>query len=206
MYEDFSFVNPNDVGLTSVLSKPNLKRLDSIKLDEQLNHLKEKFKDKFNELAEEGKIFVDGTHYNLNFVKSEYEINEDWKLVSERYRRNIYLFRLEPLTISATLKFVLGLQKIAKAYLTNQLDIDIWVRYQHNSKIFYLKEFSEILGEPITIEGLEIYTNLFNEEQYKKWCEVYHWKYPSMTYTMRRYLKYHMSFHQNKLKKIKDKK
>ena len=195
-------VNPDDVGLTSCLEKPNVGLMEVDELHETLYTLRNYKVDIINSVAKQGRLFLNKGVKTRQGFNDFYRINDSWRLVIQRVSRDLYVFNLEPITIDAISNFKNGLNKIAKLYLKNNIDLDVWVRYEWMTKIFYLKEFAVVVSDRNLINAMSIYTTLYSRANYLEWAKEYNWPLLSMSFTYRKYLKIHTTYHSSKIKSI----
>ena len=195
-------VNPDTVGLTSCTNKPNVELMDVAELHDILHTLSDQRISDINNVVKQGKMFLaKGVNTRQGF-NDFYHINDSWRLTIQRVSHDLYVFCLAPITIDAVSSFKNGLNKVAKRYITNNVDLDIWVRYDWATKIFYLQEFARVIADPKLIEAMNIYTTLYSRTDYLQWAEEYKWPLLNMSFTYRKYLKIHVTTHNNKIKNI----
>lgn len=195
-------VNPDDVGLTSCLEKPTVELIEVDALHDILHTLRDYRVDVINNIVRQGRMFLNKGVNTRQGFNDFYRINDSWRLVIQRVSRDLYVFNLEPITIDAISSFKNGLNKVAKRHLENNMDLDIWVRYDWMTKIFYLKEFAKVVTDPDLVKAMNIYTTLYSRNDYLEWAKEYKWPLLSMSFTYRKYLKIHVTSHCNKIKSI----
>lgn len=195
-------VNPDTIGLTSCIDKPVMELMEVTELHEIIDILKNHRVDVINNIVKQGKMFlVKGVATRQGF-NDFYHINDSWRLTIQRVSRDLYVFCLTPITIDAISSHKNGLNKIAKNYISNNVDLDIWVRYDWATKIFYLREFAQVIENPSLVKAMNIYTTLYSRNDYVVWAKEYNWPLMGMSFTYRKYLKIHVTSHNNKIKNI----
>lgn len=200
----FSFLTmPNKLGVTSCI-RGDYEDLPILTNDDILDYCS-KLADRnvtiINQQVAKGRIVIIGRVEAMNDYQKVYPINDQWQLESHRANKKTWLFLLQPTHISSTYHYKIGMKKIAKTFLNNAIDVDLWVRYNKQSKIFYLEEFAKVIDQPKQITAIMKYTELFSVSDLRDWVDTYEWQYPDMNYTHRLYLKRHVTQHLKSLKK-----
>ena len=195
--------NPEDLGLTSCLRPTNLEIIESCELIDMVHELVTSDPAAIISKVRSGKMFLNvgsNTHTDIN---DSYTINSMWNLDIIRVDKNLYSFYLRPLNIEAISAYKTGLMRFARKYFNNTSDLDIWVRYQWVTKVFYLQEFANVLNDPAKIEAMKVYTTLFSKLDYSRWIEEYNWDMPGISFIYRKYLKIQLNSHLSKIRTIR---
>ena len=195
--------NPEDLGLTSCLEPANLELIDSAGLIDIVHELVTAKPADITSIVRSGKMFLNvgsSTHAGIN---DSYNINAMWDLDIVRVDKNLYAFYLKPLNIEAISAYKNGLMRFARKYFHNTPDLDIWVRYQRVTKVFYMKEFASVLNCPSRIEAMKVYTTLFSKLDYSRWIEEYNWDMPGISFIYRKYIKIQLNNHLSKIRTIR---
>lgn len=195
MNEQIMFVNPLNAGLTSSSDQANLKEVNPTDLPNILSSIGQLSSQDLDRHACSGEIVLNAIYLEPNLGKIEHTISKDWCVVSERYRKDLFIFRLSPLTLKATNAYKKGLDVIAEPFIKDKTDRELWVRYDYFTKIFYLKEFSEVIKSDSLIEAVKVYSSLFTKQEYLRWVKEFKWPFPTLTYILRKYLKFHVERH-----------
>lgn len=154
-----------------------------------------------NQYVKKGRFIIRGYVDTQVGYQKTYAINEDWSLEACRATHSRWYYVLKPNNIQQLYHLKNGLQFIAKKFFNNAIDVDVWVRYEQMSKLFYIKELAEILDDPTQIKAITNYTELFSRKDVQEWMNHYGWKYPEMGYKHRLYLHRHVRAHLKMLKK-----
>lgn len=200
----FSFLStPDKLGITSCVDGatveiPILTHQDILNYGKLLSECNAAI---INQQANKGKIILVGQVKTQDNYQKQYKINDDWEFEAQRATKDTWYYILKPLSINATYNFKCGLKKIARKNLVNAIDIDIWVRFDKVSKLFYLKEFGEVINDSNLIKAIMNYTELFSTTDYQQWVEHYNWTYPTMSYIHRLYLKRQVQLYVKQIKK-----
>lgn len=195
--------NPEDLGLTSCLEPAELELIDVSELIDLVHELVTSDPAAITSKVRSGKMFLNvgsDTHTDIN---DSYSINSMWDLEIVRVDKNLYAFHLKPLNIEAISAYKTGLMRFARKYFSNTSDLDIWVRYQWITKVFYLKEFARVLNDPSKIEAMKVYTTLFSKLDYSRWIEEYNWDMPGISFIYRKYIKIQLNSHLGKIRTIR---
>lgn len=187
----FSFIStPEKLGICSCVDGGSVE-IPLLTHQDILNHCKSLQNcnnEIINQQANKGKIILVGKVITQTGYLKQYPINDNWSFEAVRAAKDAWFYVLKPATLTATYNFKVGMQKIARKHLTTNADIDVWVRYEKLSKIFYLKEFGEVIKKPDLIRAIMNYTELFDKEEYKEWLKHHEWPY-QMSYAHRLYMK-----------------
>lgn len=200
----FSFLStPDALGVTSCISGEhnNIENLSSDQILSYANALAKCNTSMINQQAAKGKIVLVGKTSTQDGYLKQYPINDDWMFQAFRATHDCWYYLLQPRNICATYHYKTGMRKIARKRLTNAIDVDVWVRYDRLSKLFYLDEFAKIVDSPDLTKAILKYTELFDATDYASWIEHYGWIYPEMSYIHRLYLKKHVSQYCRQIKR-----
>lgn len=195
-------VDPDDVGLTSCLQKPNIELMNKEELDEMVDKLRDCPANALNSIVKTGRILLHMGVDTRQGYEEPYIISDSWKLCIFRVLKNLYVFILQPTNITAISSYKTGLSRIAKSHLNNSVDLDVWIRYNWVTKLFYLKEFALVIETPQHTEAMLVYTPYYSRSDYLRWIEEYSWPMPAIGFTYRKYLNAHVITHVSKLKSI----
>ena len=196
-------VNPEDLGLTSCLRPADLEIIEPQELIDIVHELMTSDPAAITSKVRSGKMFLNvgsSTHTDIN---DSYTINSMWNLDIVRVDKDLYAFYLRPLNIEAISAYKTGLMRFARKYFDKTSDLDIWVRYQWITKVFYLQEFANVLNDPAKIEAMKVYTTLFSKLDYSRWIEEYNWDMPGISFIYRKYLKIQLNSHLSKIRTIR---
>lgn len=195
--------NPEDLGLTSCLEPATLELIGVNELIDLVHELITSDPAAITSKVRSGNMFLDvgsNTHTDIN---DSYAINSMWSLDIVRVDKDLYAFYLKPLNIEAISAYKTGLMRFARKYFNNTSDLDIWVRYQWVTKVFYLKEFASVLNSPAKTEAMKVYTTLFSKLDYSRWIEEYNWDMPGISFIYRKYIKIQLNSHLSKIRAIR---
>lgn len=201
----FSFLStPDKLGITSCVDGgtveiPILSHQDILTYGQSLAECNATI---INQQANKGKIVLVGQVKTQDGYLKEYKINDDWSLEAQRASKDVWYYMLKPTSINAIYNYKVGLKRVARRHLTNSIDVDLWVRYDKISKLFYLKEFGTVINSSDLIKAIMNYTELFDTVDYHRWIEHYDWTYPSMSYIHRLYLKRQVQQYVKHIKKL----
>lgn len=201
----FSFLStPDKIGITSCVDGeleeiPILTHQNILTYGKALSECNASI---INQQANKGKLFLLGKVNTLDGYQKEYKINDCWMFEAQRASKDTWYFMLKPIDINAVYNYKMGLKKIARKHLTNSVDVDVWIRYDKVSKIFYLKEFGAVVNDSNLIKAIMNYTEHFSTTDYQRWIEHYEWSFPTMSYIHRLYLKRHIQQYVKHVKKL----
>lgn len=196
--------NPEDLGLTSCLEK--YAAIEIVTIDgllDLVSELKNAEPSAITAKVRGGNMFLNVGSNTHTDIENSYNINNLWNLEIVRVDKNLYAFYLKPLNIEAISAYKTGLMRFAKKYFNNNADLDIWIRYDWITKVFYLKEFARVLNCPAKIEAMKVYTTLFSKLDYSRWTEEYNWDMPTISFIYRKYIKIQLNNHLSKIRTIR---
>lgn len=200
----FSFLStPDNLGVTSCTlgEHTTIKTLSPDEVAHFAQALSRCNASMINQQAAKGRIVLIGKTSTLDGYEKEYPVNDDWVFHAQRANQNTWYYLLKPLNIMATYHYKTGMRKIARKHLNNVVDVDLWVRYDRISKLFYLTEFAKIIDDPKLTKAMLKYIELFDASDYEQWVEHHGWIYPEMSYIHRLYLKKHVSQYCRQIKR-----
>lgn len=200
----YAFITrPDSLGITSCVSNEfDCSILSAAQLEECVEKLRNSNPSNIHHLVTRGKIIIVGRTTTMEGYLKEYVVNDEWKLTALRYNRDTWFYKLTPTHITSVYSYKQGLRKIAKTYLENAIDINLWICYDKDTKIFCIEEFSKILASPILTTALAYYTPLFSVKETEAWQDHYQWNLPEVSFIYRKYLKRQLEQHQARIKKM----
>lgn len=187
-------VSPIECALTSCIGENKLGAIDKKGFIEILDQLRELDEDKLNRVIESGSIIVNGKVDIGDETDVTYTVNSMWDITRYRCGVKHCCYLITPSNIKATNIFINVMKFFAWKHGLEDIDFDLWVRYKHASKIFYLEEFVAILNNPRLLEAMQVYNPLFNKQEYNDWVKQYGWCYPTMVFPYRKFLNAHIRY------------
>lgn len=187
-------VNPMDSALTSCIGTNTLTVIDNKRFNEIIDNLRGLDEVDLNKLIENNLIIVAGKVDIEDSTDSSYTINSMWNI--NRYRCGVkhYCYLITPTDIKATNIYINVMKFFAWKHGLDGIDFDLWVRYKHATKIFYLEELATIIKNPKAFDAMLNYNPLFTKQEYQDWVKHYEWNYPTMVFPYRKFINSHVKY------------